>query len=172
MIHGVHALIYAHDAVKARAFLRDVLGWPHVDAGHGWLIFEMPPSEIGVHPMMEGESYSHHLYLMCKDIKKTVAKLEKKGVQCAPVQDAGFGLLTSFELPGAGPLGLYEPRHPLATGLAAKAAKNKAKKPTSSPARKHVGKKKPASNPVRKRGGNKSAALKKKPTTKKPARRK
>lgn len=121
MIEGVHALIYARDAEKARAFLRDVFGWPHVDAGHGWLIFAMPPSEVGIHPAMEHDPQDHHIYLMVKDVKKVVKTLEKLGHQCAPIRDAGFGLLTSFELPGGGPIGMYQPRHPIAAGMEMKA---------------------------------------------------
>jgi predicted enzyme related to lactoylglutathione lyase len=120
MFIGMHALIYAHDADKVRAFFRDVFEWPYVDAHAGWLIFKLPPSEVGVHPIMPKDTQSHQLYLMVEDIKKTVAALEKKGVQCAPVQDAGFGLLTSFELPGGGPMGMYQPRHPMAINLRGK----------------------------------------------------
>jgi hypothetical protein len=123
MINGVHALIYAHDAPKVRAFFRDILKWPYVDAHEGWLIFAMPPSEVGVHPIMQGDTYSHQLYFMCKDVHKVVAKLEKLGFQCGPVRDQGFGLLTSFELPGAGPMGMYQPRHPIAAGMTAKPGK-------------------------------------------------
>jgi catechol 2,3-dioxygenase-like lactoylglutathione lyase family enzyme len=114
MINGVHALIYAKDAEKARAFLRDVLGFQSVDAGHGWLIFALPPAELGVHPA-EGEEY-HELYLMCDDVHRTVEELKAKGVECAPVNDAGFGLVTSFEIPGGGKIGLYQPRHATAIG--------------------------------------------------------
>jgi predicted enzyme related to lactoylglutathione lyase len=141
MFFGMHALIYAKDAEKVRAFFRDVLKWPHVDAGQGWLIFDLPPAELGVHPIMEGDAESHQLYLMCKDVKKTVALLEKHGVQCAPIQDAGFGLLTSFELPGGGPFGMYQPRHPIAAGMGAKAAASK-KRPAKKAAKKSA--KKPA----------------------------
>jgi catechol 2,3-dioxygenase-like lactoylglutathione lyase family enzyme len=127
MFIGVHALIYAKDAERARAFFRDVLALDSVDAGHGWLIFALPPAEVGIHPVMDDGEY-HQLYLMCRDVHKTVAKLEKKGVQCAPVQDAGFGLLTSFEIPGGGPIGMYQPKHPTAIG--------KKKAPAKKPARK------------------------------------
>ena len=180
MLIGIHALIYAHDAEKARAFLRDVFEWPYVDAHGGWLIFKLPPSELGVHPIMPGDKQSHELYLMVEDIKKAVAALEKKGVQCAPVQDAGFGLLTSFELPGGGPVGMYQPRHPLAINLKARRKKPaKAKPPAkkkagqsatrkqASPKKKPVAKKKPA--PKKKPAAKKKAA--KKPA-KKPARKK
>jgi len=118
MINGVHALIYSQEADKVRAFFRDVLKLPSVDAGHGWLIFSLPPAELGIHPS-EGEaskSESHHeLYLMCDDIQATIADLKRKGVNCKPVTEAGFGLVTSIEIPG-GELGLYQPRHPTALG--------------------------------------------------------
>lgn len=114
MIAGAHTIIYAEDAEKARAFLRDVIGLPNVDAGDGWLIFELPPSEIAFHP--EGEARpagQHELYFMCHDVEKTKRDLEEKGVEfVSPVSDEGWGLLTSFKLPGAGEVFLYEPRHP------------------------------------------------------------
>jgi catechol 2,3-dioxygenase-like lactoylglutathione lyase family enzyme len=116
MINGLHTLIYAKDAAKARAFFKDVLGFPSVDAGHGWLIFALPPAELGVHPA-EGEEY-HELYLMCDDVKATVEELQKKGVECAAIQEARFGLMTSLTIPGAGKLGLYQPKHPTALALA------------------------------------------------------
>ncbi|HZQ69063.1 MAG TPA: VOC family protein [Terriglobales bacterium] len=114
MIQGVHALIYAKDADKTRAFFRDVLGFKSVDAGHGWLIFALPPAELGIHPA-EDEQY-HELYLMCDDINKTMADLEEKGVKCALVNQTAFGLVTSFEIPGGGKIGMYQPRHPTAIG--------------------------------------------------------
>ena len=125
MITAVHTLVYAEDADRARAFFRDVLGWPHVDAGGGWLIFRTGPSELGVHPTSytwEGKDYSHPLHhsvsLMCDDIGSTVAELEAKGaVFTGPVEDMGFGLGASLEVPGAGEMLLYEPRHPLAYDL-------------------------------------------------------
>jgi len=162
MIFAVHALIYAHDAEKARAFLRDVFGWPHVDAGHGWLIFSMPPAEVGIHPAMPNDPQDHHIYLMVKDVKKVVARLEKLGHQCGPIRDAGFGLTTSFELPGGGPIGMYQPRHPVAAGMAAapgnKSPERKRQGTAAKPrqpahkkrsARKSV--RKPAKNPARKK---------------------
>ena len=114
MINGVHALIYAKDAEQTRVFFRDVLGFDSVDAGHGWLIFALPPAELGIHPA-EGKPY-HELYLMCDDVNKTIADLENKGVKCRPVNETRFGLVTSFEIPGGGTIGLYEPRHPTAIG--------------------------------------------------------
>jgi hypothetical protein len=114
MISGAHIIIYSRDADADRAFIRDVLEYPHVDAGGGWLIFKLPPSEVAVHP---AETPSHELYLMCDDVSATVQTLAAKGVTCGPVSDQGWGLLTSIRLPGGGDVGLYEPRHPRATEL-------------------------------------------------------
>jgi hypothetical protein len=115
MITGSHVIVYSRDADADRAFFRDVLNYPHVDAGGGWLIFKLPPSEVAVHPV-DGAP-SHELYLMCDDVSATVEELSSKGVTCGEVTDEGWGLLTSIRLPGGGELGLYEPRHPRATDL-------------------------------------------------------
>jgi catechol 2,3-dioxygenase-like lactoylglutathione lyase family enzyme len=120
MFFGTHLLLYSRDAEADRAFLRDVLEIPAVDAGEGWLIFALPPAEMGVHP---GESEIRHaesnlaggtVYLMCRDLRATMDKLKAKGVQCGAVHEAGWGVVTSIPLPGGSSLGLYEPRHPLA----------------------------------------------------------
>jgi hypothetical protein len=116
MITGIHTLIYASDADKVRAFFRDVLEFPSVDVGHGWVIFALPPAELGIHPT-DGKVY-HELYLMCDDVKSTVARLQRKGVQCAEIRDVGWGSLTSVTIPGGGDIGLYEPRHKTAIGMA------------------------------------------------------
>ena len=111
MITGVHAVIFTTDAEADRAFFRDVLELPAVDAGDGWLIFALPPAELAAHPADEGSQ--HELYLMCDDVRATIDELTNKGVEFArPVGDEGFGLLTAIQLPGGGELGLYEPRHP------------------------------------------------------------
>ena len=113
MITGAHTIIYATDAEAARAFLRDTLGLSNVDAGGGWLIFKAPPAEVAAHPT-DGDG-TQELYLMCDDINATVADLKAKGVTFTQdVSDQGWGLLTEFELPGGGRMGLYEPRHPVA----------------------------------------------------------
>ena len=119
MITGTHAIVYAEDAERARAFFADVLGFPSVDAGGGWLIFRLPPAELGVHPTGEpGASGTHELYLMCDDIDATVEELAAKGVEFrTPVTDAGFGRLITLAIPGGGTLGLYQPRHPVAYDL-------------------------------------------------------
>ena len=110
MITGAHAVIFSDDAEALRAFLRDVIGLSSVDAGGGWLIFALPPAELAAHPADVGGR--HELYLMCDDIQSTVAELEAKGVEfTTAVSDEGFGLMTAMKVPGAGELGLYEPRH-------------------------------------------------------------
>jgi predicted enzyme related to lactoylglutathione lyase len=111
MIIGVHAVIFTTDAERDRAFFRDVLNFPSVDAGGGWLIFALPPAELAAHPAEQGGA--HELYLMCDDIHATVAELNAKGIDIArPISDEGFGLLTAIRLPGGGELGLYQPDHP------------------------------------------------------------
>ena len=114
MITGAHVIVYSRDAGADRAFFRDVLEYPNVDAGGGWLIFKLPPGEVAVHP---ADVPAHELYLMCDDLAATVEQLTAKGVNCGPVSDQGWGLLTSIRLPGGGQLCLYEPRHPKATDL-------------------------------------------------------
>jgi catechol 2,3-dioxygenase-like lactoylglutathione lyase family enzyme len=111
VITAAHAIIYSSDAEADRAFLRDVLGFASVDAGRGWLIFELPPAELAVHP--HATSRAHELYLMCDDVHATVEELRAKGVDfTSSISDEGWGLLTAITLPGGGTLGLYEPRHP------------------------------------------------------------
>ena len=113
MIIGAHAIIYSRDADADRQFIRDVFGFDSVDAGRGWLIFALPPSEVAVHPDETGGR--HELYLMCDDIEATVAELKQKGVIIdKPIADLRFGRLVSIHLPGGGELGVYEPKHPLA----------------------------------------------------------
>jgi catechol 2,3-dioxygenase-like lactoylglutathione lyase family enzyme len=111
MIIGVHAVIFTTDAEEDRAFFRDVLEFPSVDAGSGWLIFALPPAELAAHPA--DENGRHELYLMSDHLHTTIDELKAKGVEFSrPVSDEGFGLVTSIRLPGGGELGLYEPRHP------------------------------------------------------------
>jgi predicted enzyme related to lactoylglutathione lyase len=110
VITGVHAIVFSRDAEADRAFFRDVLGWPFVDARDGWLIFAQPPAELAIHPVEGPEK--HELYLMCDDIQATVEELTEKGVEfTGPATDLGFGLLAHIRLPGGGELGIYEPRH-------------------------------------------------------------
>jgi catechol 2,3-dioxygenase-like lactoylglutathione lyase family enzyme len=118
MIVGTHAIVYADRAEKARAFFRDVLGLPSVDAGDGWLIFRLPPAELGIHPAGAPEAGQHELYLMCDDLTETVAELTAKGVEfIGEVEAVGWGSMITLVVPGGGTLGLYEPRHPVAYDL-------------------------------------------------------
>ena len=123
MITGIHALLYSKDADATRTLFRDVLGFSAVDAGHGWLIFALPPAELGIHPEDEdGEGHSE-LYLMCDSVDATIEELRKKGVETVrPVSDQGWGRVTAIRLPGGGELGLYEPRHPTALAMAVEQA--------------------------------------------------
>jgi len=116
MITAVHTLIYSDDAETTRTFLRDVLGWPHVDTGDGWLIFKTGPSEMGVHPTSEGEwsiTQKHEISLICDDINATVADLREKGATFkGEIEDHGFGLVIYLEIPGGAPdLMLYQPKY-------------------------------------------------------------
>jgi catechol 2,3-dioxygenase-like lactoylglutathione lyase family enzyme len=130
MVTSIHTMIYSDDAPATRAFLRDVLGWPYVTmpeetGGEGWLIFRCGPSEMGVHPthsVWEGKTYEHprhHLIsLMCDDIRATKDELEAKGARfLGDVTDAGYGLFVMMEVPGADPIQLYQPLHPVAYSL-------------------------------------------------------
>ena len=109
MITGAHSVIYSTDADADRAFLRDVLRFPHVDAGDGWLIFALPASELAVHPLDRNDRYE--LYLMCDDVEALVGEMKARGVACDPVSQQGWGALTRLTLPGGGRLGVYQPRH-------------------------------------------------------------
>jgi predicted enzyme related to lactoylglutathione lyase len=113
MIFGVHTILYSKKAEAVRAFFRDVLGFPSVDAGGGWLIFAAPPGELAIHPVEH--VHREQLYLMCADVKAEVARLEAKGVEfTTPITDQGWGLLTQLKLPDGERLGLYQPKHPMA----------------------------------------------------------
>lgn len=117
MIHGAHVTLYSKDAVADRAFLRDVLGFASVDAGHGWLIFALPPAEVAVHPAEENGR--PELYLMCGDLRAEMSALAEKGVHCSDVQEARWGSITKIRMPGGGEIGLYQPKHPTALTLTA-----------------------------------------------------
>ena len=115
MISGIHAVIYSKQAERLREFFRDVLRLPSVDAGHGWLIFALPPTELAVHPEEHG---NHELYLMCDDVQATTEHLKSKGVQLSvPIADRGWGIVTRLKLPSGDEIGLYQPKHPTAISL-------------------------------------------------------
>ena len=115
MIFGAHVVLYSKDAAADRAFLRDILGFPSVDAGHGWLIFALPPAEAAVHPAEDNDR--PELYLMCDDLKSEIELLIKKSVEFSEVQEARWGSIVRIKLPGGGEVGLYQPKHPTALGI-------------------------------------------------------
>lgn len=112
MIFGAHVILYSKDADADRRFLRDVLGFSSIDAGHGWLIFALPPAEIAVHP--SEENGQHELYLMCDDLPAEIAALAAKGARCSEVHNERWGSITHIDLPGGSKVGLYQPKHPVA----------------------------------------------------------
>ena len=111
MISGAHVVVYSKNAEADRAFFREILGFKSVDAGHGWLIFALPPTEAAFHP---SENDVHELYFMCDDLKTEMASLAKKGVNCSKVEEARWGSITKMRLPSGGNVGLYQPKHPTA----------------------------------------------------------
>ena len=112
MIVGAHVVVYSKDPTADRAFFRELLGTPSVDAGHGWLIFALPPAELAVHPAEEAGG--DELYFMCDDLNSDISALREKGVRCSEVQEARWGSITKIRLPGGGEVGLYQPKHPIA----------------------------------------------------------
>ena len=122
-IIGAHALLYSSQPEALRATLRDVFGWKHVDAGDGWLIFALPPAELGVHPAEgppDASGTRHQISLMCDDIHLTIEDLRARGIDVAgEPSDEGYGITVMLRLPGGVEVMLYEPRHPMAIGLSA-----------------------------------------------------
>jgi predicted enzyme related to lactoylglutathione lyase len=127
MFTGAHFLLYSKDPEADRAFLRDVLKLRAVDAGGGWLIFQLPPAELGVHPTTGGSFEQQHaehslsgcvLYLMCDDIEATIRTLTARKVHCTEIEKAEWGTKTTFKLPSGGEIGLYQPAHATAIDLA------------------------------------------------------
>jgi hypothetical protein len=143
VIIGAHSILYSRNPDADRAYLRDVLGFPSVDVGGGWLIFGLPPAEVAVHPSDENDA--HELYLMCDDVKAFIRDMKKRGIACGPVQSPGWGVLTHVMLPGGGKLGVYEPRHarPKAMKVGKPAKKSVKKKPASRTAARSAGRRKP-----------------------------
>jgi catechol 2,3-dioxygenase-like lactoylglutathione lyase family enzyme len=115
VISGAHVILYSKDAEADRVFFRDVLGFASVDAGHGWLIFALPPAEAAFHPAEDNDR--PELYFMCEDLGAEMASLAGKGVACSAVQEARWGSITKIRLPGGGEVGLYHPKHPTALDL-------------------------------------------------------
>jgi len=114
MISGAHVIVYSKNPDADRAFFRDVLGFNSVDAGHGWLIFSLPPAEAAFHPGEKNDV--HELYLMCDDLESEMAALAKKNVTCSEIQEERWGSITKMRLPGGGDVHLYQPKHAKALG--------------------------------------------------------
>lgn len=112
MINGAHVVIYTKDAEADRAFFRDVMKFPAVDAGHGWLIFALPASETAFHP--DDSNGRHELYFMCDDVNATLMEFKAKGIQVSNTHDERWGVLAHITLPGGGQIGVYQPKHPRA----------------------------------------------------------
>lgn len=110
MIFGAHIIIYSTDAERDRAFFRDVLKYPAVDAGHGWLIFALPPAELALHPA--DANGTHELYFMCRDVRAFIAEMAAQQVACSPIEEQRWGSITRLTLPGGGTIGVYQPKHP------------------------------------------------------------
>jgi hypothetical protein len=109
MIIGAHSIIYSKNPEADRAFLRDVLKFPNVDVGGGWLIFGLPPAEVAVHPGEENDV--HEFYLMCDDVESFISDMKTRNIACSPVHQQPWGALTQLTLPGGGKLGIYQPKH-------------------------------------------------------------
>jgi catechol 2,3-dioxygenase-like lactoylglutathione lyase family enzyme len=128
MINGAHILLYSRDPEADRAFFRDVLGFPAVDAHAGWLIFALPPAELAVHPgdgnfvehLADHELAGSVVYLMCDNLDATIEGLRARGAQTTEIVQAGWGITTTIRLPGGSGLGLYQPRHVTALHLSGK----------------------------------------------------
>ena len=118
MISGAHVIVYTKDADADRAFFRDVLGFDSVDAGHGWLIFALPPAEAALHP--SDKNGPHELYFMCDDLKSEMAALRRKGITCSVVKEERWGSIARIRLASGAEIGLYQPKHPTALSLGKK----------------------------------------------------
>ena len=114
MINGAHVIIYSKNPEADRKFFRDILKFSAVDAGHGWLIFALPPAEAAFHP--DEKNDRHELYFMCDDLKSTMESLQRNNVKLGAVKQERWGILTELTLPGGGRIGLYQPKHPTAIG--------------------------------------------------------
>lgn len=123
MITGSHSIIYSKKPEADRAFLKDVLKFPHVDVGDGWLIFGLPPSEVAVHPSSKNDV--HEFYLMCDDIHAFTQEMKNHKISCSEIQNMGWGVLTEIVLPGGGKLGVYQPRHERPKSMSARPGKMK-----------------------------------------------
>ena len=142
MIRGLHGMFYSSDADATRAFMRDKLRLPHVDVGGGWLIFDLPEADLGVHPLDENgqpAANTHDISFYCDDIEGTVADLRSRGVELDEPADHGYGFVTHFAMPGGVRVQLYQPKY---EKKKPKAAAKSAKKKPAAKAKKPAAKKK------------------------------
>lgn len=109
MINGAHIVVYSKDAEADKAFIKDILKFPYIDAHQGWLIFKLPPSEMAVHP--SDENGRSEFFLMTDDLDAEISMLKKAGAACEEPSQQSWGRLTHVQLPGGGMLGFYQPRH-------------------------------------------------------------
>jgi len=126
LVNGIHLLMFSANPDADRAFFRDVLGFKHVDVGHGWLIFGLPPAEAAFHPIDGAATATAHaghrmldsaVYLMCDDLQATIAALASKQIACTEIEKENWGIRTTVRLPSGGELGLYQPTHETALAL-------------------------------------------------------
>jgi len=110
-IIGAHSILYSRKAEADRAFLQEVLNFPSVDAGDGWPIFGLPPSEVAVHPSDEGEGDTQEFYLMVDDAEAFVAEMKKHKRKTGKLVKQSYGIMTSVILPSGHELGVYQPTH-------------------------------------------------------------
>ncbi len=154
MIHGAHVILFSTDADADRAFFRDVLAYPSVDAGGGWLIFALPPAEVAVHPAESNGT--HELYFMCDDVNAFVAEMAAKELACSEIDEQRWGSITRLTLPGGGTIGVYQPKHPSPV-----AAPKKMAPARKGGARKAATKKGAAKKAATRKGAAKKAATRK-----------
>jgi hypothetical protein len=109
MITGAHSIIYSSDSKADMEFFKNVLKFPNVDVGNGWLIFGLPPSEVAIHP--SNESGLQELYLLCDDIHAFVNEMAGRHIICSSIENQRWGSVTQLTLPGGGNIGVYEPKH-------------------------------------------------------------
>jgi catechol 2,3-dioxygenase-like lactoylglutathione lyase family enzyme len=140
MISGAHIIVYTKNVEADRVFFREVLDFPSVDAGHGWLIFALPPGEAAFHP--SEQNGPHELYFLCDDLKSEMGLLAKKGVHFSEVHEERWGSVTKLQLPGGGEIGLYQPKHPTALALGSKTKRGALKRGRDRQKARKVGKKK------------------------------
>src|ERR1700712_1174586 len=109
MITGAHSIIYSSDSKADMDFFKNVLKFPNVDVGRGWLIFGLPPSEVAIHP--SDENGPHEFYLLCDDIHVFIKEMAEHQIACSAIDEQRWGLITHLTLPGGGKIGVYEPKH-------------------------------------------------------------